>query len=661
MPSGPPPYTPQKVPNLTLWVNTTLNRLMSSYNAVSSSVPITLKQGDTVGVEIHILSSDSSDNISEYEMPQSSGLTLAIGRIDTAPTSGDFKLSFNNEETALIQYNATASQVQSALNALTSITALGGVSVIKNGTIYRITWNVQCVVSHSINIVRNTLYPSSSIAISRLSVGSALGYEMLQMHIKQAPVANITSFEDQDPSIATVTRLKNSSFSGDINIWRVEMKIKPKGGSFTILFQDAGNWYATNTISVDSSALDLSSKLESKLNTDWSVVKNSNYSWDICTTRSSITTFQVDSSSIISYISKYGILDLNTVQVEELLSGNASSTAIIEIQLDSNGTNKTLYQGDCTILNDLIDSDQYSIVEWGNYIPADSVIRYDTSQSLTTLEKLQARTNIGAIDNSAIASVVQTGIDLGNRISILETSSLDSNKINSINANNTLTANNPVISSSQLTTALTAYAPTIHTHIISNITGLQDALNNKSNSSHTHDYTTIAGLTNALALKIDTTVATGLFSTISHTHNAFTNIAVNNLDCFGTITTATINATNISVSGNTSFVDISSTGLTVGKFLTNGEMQTSDAVVYGTIRAQGYMIGGVNGTAIRSKVVAQDFYCDNLYLATGTPWTNQFATIESYQPYPSTATYDKEIVIKDHSTGNSYRVACIQV
>lgn len=503
------------IPNVTLWVNSTLNRLMSSFGAISSSETVSLKQGDSVGIEIHILESDGDGMVSESDMLTTTGLSLAIGRIDAPPASGDYKLSYNGQVTSSLAFDASASQIQSALNQLFDISAMGGVSVISNKTIFRINWNQPCLVPFNLIISRNTLYPSSSIALTVATTGSLSENQSVLMHVKQIPVANITSFTPQPPAVATVDLLKSASYNGDTKMWRAKIATRAKGGSYVLVFIDGPNTYTTRPISVNASPLELYNALNEKLVANWVVTKNATHSWDISSTRYSLVSISANSSSIISYQSVYGIINLNTLQVEELLSGNPSAVAVLEIELDSNGTKKTVYQGNCTILNDLIDSDVYSIVQWGSYIPADSVVRHDTTQGLSTQQKQTARANIEAVGVSDLNAFLNKDIELESRISTVETSAFNADKTASINLNPTLSSLNTVVSFSQMASALLVKSPIVHTHEIYSITGLQGVIDGKSDSAHTHSFTQILGLSAQLSLKIDTTTALTSFPSLT--------------------------------------------------------------------------------------------------------------------------------------------------
>ena len=664
MPIGLP--TQSKVPNIVIWVNTTLNRLMSSFNAVSSSVDLTFKQGDVVGVEVHLLRSDADDQMTEYQLPLSGGLTLAIGKIDTAPSSGDFQLSYDSEATAVLPYNATASQLQVALNALPSIAAMGGVVVIKNATIYRITWNTQVAVPFPLVVSRNTLYPSSSVALTMITAGSSTVNQTVQMHTKQMPVANIVSFEPQDASEAFCSQLRDAAFDGDSKIWRVELNIIPRGGSIVISFNVGTTLYTTNPIPVESSALDVQNALNSKFSTSWSVSKNASYSWDISTNNYSVNGMTVDSSSIISYNSKYGILNLNTIQAEELLSGNPTATATIEIELESNGTHKTLYQGDCKILNDLIDTDIYSLYQYGDYIPASSVVRYDTSQTLTESQKLQARTNIGAVDSETISSLQSKDIQLESRISNIEVQSLAPHQLDAINNNGTLSGTNPVVSISQLVSNLSSYAGIIHSHEISDINSLQNLLDSKSGVGHTHGLSSIDGLSPALSLKLNAADASLLYASLNHTHNAFTNIAVDSLVCFGDITSGNLSTGSILSNDITS-----KTLVQVGGIIGGTNYNSSQLLVYGSMsvfdNGTGFGTGLIScrdiiaSEKISAKEISSEKFTNPF---TGTEFALQDAVIlEDYgvPANPPAPTAGNFIEIQFGDGGPRFRLSAYQI
>lgn len=502
-------------PSLTLWIDSSSSRLLSGWQSVSSATIPVLKQGDTIGVEVHWVSSFQGGSMSEVEFPPSAAMTLAIGAIDIAPTAGSFKLSYGPNETASLGFAATALQVQDALNALASITADGGVTVTKISTSYRVVFNVAKIPSYTLTVGSNELFPSSSIGVNNARTGTALIKQIYQIHIKQAPVANITSFVSQSPSAGNVAVIHQQAFSGDSSVWRVSIAPEPRDGTFLLTFSIGSGNYMTFPISIDATAAEIVSALTLVANfVSWGCIKTGRFSWDISTSNSSVAGMDINDGGIISFNSKYGVLSLNTAEVEDLLAGRTSVTTSMELEIFADNTRQTLFQTNVNILNDLIDNDSYTTVQWGELMPADSVVRFDTSQSLNANERLQARTNIGAVGTSDISGLSTTDTLLEARIAQLEVSSFTQDQVDGI-LGGSPSATDFLVNQSTLDGLLDGKAPLIHEHLISDVDNLQQSLDAKTPFGHTHsisdiinfsagDYVTEVAFNTALGFKSDT-------------------------------------------------------------------------------------------------------------------------------------------------------------
>jgi hypothetical protein len=522
-------------PALTLWIDMSTGKFLSGWQSISSAQKISLKQGDLIGVELHIINNYLGGSFSEYEFSPSTAVTLAIGRIDTAPESGTFNLTYGGLTTTNLPAGATAAQVQTALNALAVITTEGGVVVTKTSNSYRIVWNTPAVTANVLSYSFNELYPTSTINASAVKVGSLTQKQIYQVHIKQAPVANITSFVNQTPPAVTVTQIHAPAFVGDTKVWRVSIAPQPKNGSFLIGFDAGTTSYNTAAIDVSASGDAILSILTATFNGSWSVVKSGPNQWDIATTNATVFNLSATDGGINAFNSKYGILDLDTAEVEDLLAGESSADAVMEIQLDTNGVKHTVTQQDITILNDLIDDASYSLVQWGDYIPADSVVRYDTAQALTNTQKQQAKDNIGvsAIDTTALTN---KDIELEGRIGDLEGLGLTLNQFNAIDGSLSPSSTNVFITDSALDGEMALKANVIHSHAIIDVTGLQTALDLRAATNHSHTTADISGLSSALLAKADVTaLTTGLSgkSDINHTHTTLSTLFVSDLSCDG--------------------------------------------------------------------------------------------------------------------------------
>lgn len=508
------------IPTLVLWANSSSGSLASGWQSLSNAVNPILKQGDTIGVEVHWVS-NYRGIMTEVEFPSSVTMTLAVGSVESSPTAGSFTLTYATQTTASLAYSATAVQVQTALNALSSVTAEGGVSVTKSATSYRIIWNNKVVPSSAITVGSNELYPSSTIGINNLRTGSLTQTQSYQLHIKQSPIAELTSFTTQASATASVAVIHAAAFTGDSKVWRVSIAPQPKDGSFLLAFQSGSTSYTTSPISITANSDAIKESLNAIFNANWSVTKTGGFSWDIATSDSTVINLTVNGGGIISFNSKYGLLSLNTAEVEDFLAGNRSATGTMELEIEIDGTRQTIFQSNCTILNDLIDSDNYTVVQRSSVMPVESVVRYDTSQSLSSAQKLQARTNIGAIDNADFAALETKDIELEGRIIDLEGVNLSSTQLASITGAASPSGTNVLVSTSALTSALTAKANTVHSHSISDVTNLLASLDEKANVLHSHAIADISGLTAALADKVSTAglaASLSLKANTSHNH-----------------------------------------------------------------------------------------------------------------------------------------------
>lgn len=504
-------------PALVLWVDSVRAALVSDWQSTLDTQPLTLRQGDNVGIELHwVKRSNSSGSImDEVPWPSACNITMAIGRLDAAPTAGTFTLSYDGDETIPLGYNATAQEVEDALNTLAGIITDGGVTVSKVTTTYRIIWNDVGVPSSTLVIGSNDLVPTCSAAIGSARAGSTSVKQIYQVHIKQAPAAVQTVWVDQDATTATITQTHAPAYSGDYRIWRLVISPSPKGGSFRLggTVNGVVNW--TYPIAISSlSANTISAAI------GINVIRISQYEFEISQSQATgdttnVTAIAVDGTGLIGFSSKYGVLSLNTMEMELLLAGAASAQAVLEVEVELDGARQTIVQTAVTIVNDLIDTDSYTLTAWGEVMPVNSVVRFDTSQSLSTPQKTQARTNIGALGSSDLTSTTSAVNDHESRLTILEGQTISTDQRAAITGANTPSATNVFSTASELATK----AALSHTHTIANVTGLQTALDTlttgKVSVGATFPTSQIVGLDTALT-NINGDIANK--ADISHTH-----------------------------------------------------------------------------------------------------------------------------------------------
>lgn len=503
---------------LTLWIDSDNNQLQAGWQSSASAQKPVLKQGDTIGVELHWVRDAKIQGLvmEEVDWSPSVGISLAIGRIETPPTFGTFTLTFGGDETSALQYDASANDVEDALNALTSIATAGGVTVNKAGNTYRIVFNDAGVITDTLDFNENDLFPTSSIGVQNARTGTSTIRQIYQVAIKQSPVAYTETFVDQDPTTPSISVIKTASFAGDTKIWRLSVYPYPKDGTMVLGWTD-GTTKTTAPFLATATGTDLEEAMNAvDNNDDWTVKKVGVYSWDFSTSKTTIASPTVNGSGLRSFSAKYCELSLNTVEVENLLGGTASQTAYLEVETLVDGVRQTLIQTPVTFVNDIIDEADYTIVSRSEVMPVESVVRYDTAQTLTTGQKTQARDNIDAVGDADITALTATISAIDGRLSSSEGVMLTSDQYAAITGATTPSATNLFVTDDALSTELTGYSQVGHSHAITDVSGLQGELNSKSDVGHTHTTADITGFTTDVNAIVNTAVAGK--ADITHTH-----------------------------------------------------------------------------------------------------------------------------------------------
>ena len=525
---------------LVLWANSSKNVIQDAWQSNGTIDAVRLTQGDTLAVQLHWITDFAGEGAVHEEViwPSAANVTLALGRIDAAPEAGVFSLSYGGQTTAEIPFSATGVQIASALNALASIAAEGGVTAVRTGTIYKVVWNSTGVLASSLAVVSNDLLPQCTIGISLARAGSSTATGIYNLHIKQAPVAACTVWET--PNAPEISVELESSI-GLMRIWVLKLERLPRSGAFNLQWvSSAGAPGISWRISLYTiSAFEIRRALLAAegWNQTWfaDVIDRGPMEWEI---RISISTnvpgavapvVSLTSTRVVvqDFSIKSGLLSLNTLEVEGLLAGQSSVDVVMEVEVEMGGTRRTIVQAQAYIVNDLIDTDVYDLVQWGDVLPADSVLRFDTSQALTAGQQLQVRNNIGALGASSLDALIAKDDELE---LLLGSISLTTDELAAINGSATPSATNLFLTKSA-SDAL--YATASHQHLIANIIGLQTTLDlydatigslevsistlqsSKANSYHTQPTSTITGLDTVLA-NFDTRI--NGFAAFNHTH-----------------------------------------------------------------------------------------------------------------------------------------------
>lgn len=394
--------------------------------------------GDTATVELYLVEDTGLSAYPRQEVgfPTSPGIRVAVGAIDESPLAGTWTLSYGGDTTTALAFNATPAVVESALNLLASITAAGGVTVSKIGDNYNILFNT---VGARTELTTNgaALIPLSAATVATLQAGDTNKPAIFLIHLQRTVAGLATSFSPTAASAITVDAL--TAWDGTKATYRVGISPDPKGGSFSLYFDaQTGTDVSTAAISVGASALDVQNALGVGALAEGlvSVTQVGAYSYDISVkTQPGTNGLTADDAGLLSYAGYKGELSLNTAEAISLLDGAASVETTLEVEITSDSKTLTVLQIPCVLHNAVIDA--------GAVQP----LVLDTYLSQTTADGRYFKLSQNLADGTA----------------------------------GTMRTNLGVYSTSQVDTALALKADTSHTHIISNVTGLQTALDGKAN------------------------------------------------------------------------------------------------------------------------------------------------------------------------------------
>lgn len=159
---------------------------------------------------------------------------VAIGTPDSPPTSGAFTLTFGADTTSSLAYNITGANLQTALNALASITAAGGVTVTQDSGLYIVAFN--SVGARSlITFNKGTLAPAvlDTNNVLEVQTGDATTQEIQIVILKKGYLAYSSDFApDANGSIAASDIQTGTTSLPQIT--RISIAGNVKGGSWLL-------------------------------------------------------------------------------------------------------------------------------------------------------------------------------------------------------------------------------------------------------------------------------------------------------------------------------------------------------------------------------------------------------------------------------------------
>ena len=374
---------------------TDTNRLLANQYAFIGAPAPSFYQGNVAQLELHIVASSGVGNSPvEVPFPAGAAITVAVGDTNKYPTGGTWELTVDGTETSPIPWNATITQLQEALDALSVVSTNGGVTVSKTGTGYTITWNTYGS-KPTISQGSDTLTPSSYESISLVQAGDAGTRQIVFVELRQSPIAMSTTWTPMPAPTITFPLIQ--AWNGTNKIYRVGIDPQPRSGTIQISFGTTNATFNYNT-----SASVMATVLGCQ------VFQTGQFQWDIVLTSDESLTA---TGLLIGYNGYVGTINFATAECHQFLGGDSRKSTNLEVSMNVDGDQFTLLQTPCSVCADVVSSGAVIPVPLGTYLDESVAnarfVRRDVSQSpdAATIDVIWS--NLGVIiDGSDVADAI---------------------------------------------------------------------------------------------------------------------------------------------------------------------------------------------------------------------------------------------------------------
>lgn len=348
--------------NLDLYIDTAARRLVTGPDNAAAPRLTPFVQGDICRVTLHFLDPTGDPATALYRQirPAFTSIKLGLGYIDRPPTGGSWQLRSGAHTTPLLGHAITKPALQAALNALPPISAAGGIEVepTEAPNIHLIRWiNTTLPASAAtLEVAANQLSPHSFIRLSRHN--TVRGW-LHTIKLFQSPVAFSDQFAFPPPPAVTCATARSGTGARS-TVWAL---IVPDGatGSFDL------TWQGLTTVILPIATLSPSA-IEAALNNLFADGQRR-----FAVTQPRRATFYIecvgplalaphappavamhDQEQVLSPATEFSLAGPG---IEWLLDGRPSVNDLtLECEITTtNGETSTLFQTRATLLNDMID------------------------------------------------------------------------------------------------------------------------------------------------------------------------------------------------------------------------------------------------------------------------------------------------------------------
>lgn len=335
----------------------------------TASVPLFVRD-DEVGVTLRFVQPSTTDSRAWDDVDLSADtVKLALGKFDQPPTAGTFTLTYGAETTTALSCDASAQDVQIALNSLSTI-GDGGVTVTSpESGVYYVVW-ANVGTRTDISGTADGLSPASSIVVSEVVTGSATVRSIQVVQVFQDPYALTDTWTELPSADATVDVISAGSVSSPC-VQRITLDPDPYAGTFQI----TTNLLTTAAIDFDASSAEVAAALNTG-GSNYTVSGDDGGPWTISTVvNGAVAAFTVNASGLLVPVGLTGTLELSTYSMlEAFIAGDNDITLEMQCQVTPSGS------GASTVLQVPVTASK-DVINLGSMVPTPQSEYYTKAQS----------------------------------------------------------------------------------------------------------------------------------------------------------------------------------------------------------------------------------------------------------------------------------------
>jgi len=392
--------------SLDIYIDTTNGSLISRGAARLGVLPI-LTRSDSYNLRLRLQDRDISGFARDLDTTGSS-VKFGIGKIDSGPTDGQFKLTLNGVTSTAISFNATPTQVYNAISAIAS----AGVGV----TTYGVDDYSYIITSATANTAMSfggdsfTLFPATSVFVStrRFPASSVAAQQVIRL-VRNPAVYSDTFVTSSTANVVCLSLVQNGS-STQNETYDLAVGTDAEGGSIVLNY----GTNSTTAIPIGATAASFTEALTSITAIGVGNISveagNNSGNYSISFVRglglTNITTaLTVDTSGVIFGNFLETTVTMATSELDDLFAetGEDTLTPKLEVSLTQNGTPKTILQTDVTVRRDLITS--------GSSVPASQSTYLTAAESYATFIRNWGSTVTAQSSNiNVVSALINVGL-----------------------------------------------------------------------------------------------------------------------------------------------------------------------------------------------------------------------------------------------------------